>query len=155
MTQGERIRELRKALKLTLDRFGERVGVKKSALSQIENGKSGVTDQMIKSICREFDVSETWIRTGEGEMFPPVDRRTEIARLTRQLLNEEEDSFKNRFISMLADLSVEEWEFLEKRAKQLYEGTCLKTDDSENKNTLCHFLAESIFISPRNIFNNT
>jgi len=131
MTQGERIRELRKALKLTLDRFGERVGVKKSALSQIENGKSGVTDQMIKSICREFDVSETWIRTGEGEMFPPVDRRTEIARLTRQLLNEEEDSFKNRFISMLADLSVEEWEFLEKRAKQLYEGTCSKTDDSE------------------------
>lgn len=131
MTQGERIRELRKALKLTLDRFGERVGVKKSALSQIENGKSGVTDQMIKSICREFDVSETWIRTGEGEMFPPVDRRTEIARLTRQLLNEEEDSFKNRFISMLADLSVEEWAFLEKRAKQLYEGTCLKTDDSE------------------------
>lgn len=131
MTQGERIRELRKALKLTLDRFGERVGVKKSALSQIENGKSGVTNQMIKSICREFDVSETWIRTGEGEMFPPVDRRTEIARLTRQLLNEEEDSFKNRFISMLADLSVEEWEFLEKRAKQLYEGTCLKTDDSE------------------------
>lgn len=131
MTQGERFRELRKALKLTLDRFGERVGVKKSALSQIENGKSGVTDQMIKSICREFDVSETWIRTGEGEMFPPVDRRTEIARLTRQLLNEEEDSFKNRFISMLADLSVEEWEFLEKRAKQLYEGTCLKTDDSE------------------------
>lgn len=131
MTQGERIRELRKALKLTLDRFGERVGVKKSALSQIENGKSGVTDQMIKSICREFDVSETWIRTGEGEMFPPVDRRTEIARLTRQLLNEEEDSFKNRFILMLADLSVEEWEFLEKRAKQLYEGTCLKTDDSE------------------------
>lgn len=131
MTQGERIRELRKALKLTLDRFGERVGVKKSALSQIENGKSGVTDQMIKSICREFDVSETWIRTGEGEMFPPVDRRTEIARLTRQLLNEEKDSFKNRFISMLADLSVEEWEFLEKRAKQLYEGTCSKTDDSE------------------------
>ena len=131
MTQGERIRELRKALKLTLDRFGERVGVKKSALSQIENGKSGVTDQMIKSICREFDVSETWIRTGEGEMFPPVDRRTEIARLTRQLLNEEKDSFKNRFISMLADLSVEECEFLEKRAKQLYEGTCLKTDDSE------------------------
>lgn len=131
MTQGERIRELRKALKLTLDRFGERVGVKKSALSQIENGKSGVTDQMIKSICREFDVSETWIRTGEGEMFPPVDRRTEIARLTRQLLNEEKDSFKNRFISMLANLSVEEWEFLEKRAKQLYEGTCLKTDDSE------------------------
>lgn len=131
MTQGERIRELRKALKLTLDRFGERVGVKKSALSQIENGKSGVTDQMIKSICREFDVSETWIKTGEGEMFPPVDRRTEIARLTRQLLNEEEDSFKNRFISILADLSVEEWEFLEKRAKQLYEGTCSKTDNSE------------------------
>ena len=131
MTQGERIRELRKAHKLTLDRFGERVGVKKSALSQIENGQSGVTDQMIKSFCRDFDVSETWIRTGEGEMFPPVDRRTEIARLTRQLLNEEEDSFKNRFISMLADLSVEEWEFLEKRAKQLYEGTCLKTDDSE------------------------
>lgn len=127
----DRVKELRKKLNLTLKEFGEKIGVQSSAVSKWERGENNVPDQVIKSICREFDVSETWIRTGEGEMFPPVDRRTEIARLTRQLLNEEEYSFKNRFISMLADLSVEEWEFLEKRAKQLYEGTCSKTDDSE------------------------
>ena len=54
-------------------------------------------------------------------MFLPLDRNADIARLTKLLLNEESDSFKNRFISMLANLSVEEWEFLERKAMELAE----------------------------------
>lgn len=50
-------------------------------------------------------------------MFLPVDRNADIAKLTKQLLNEETDSFKNRFVSMLANLSTEEWEFLEKKLR--------------------------------------
>lgn len=69
---NERIKELRKALGLTLEKFGERVGLKKSSLSQIENGVNGVTDQLFKSICREYNVNENWLRTGEGEMFVPA-----------------------------------------------------------------------------------
>lgn len=67
MTQGERVRQVRKELGLTLEKFGERIGLKKSGLSQIENGKNSVTDQVIKSICREFSVDYTWLTTGEGD----------------------------------------------------------------------------------------
>ena len=68
MTIGERIRVLRKETGLTLEKFGECIGVKKAALSHIENDKNGPSDQTIKSIAREFAVSEEWLRTGEGPM---------------------------------------------------------------------------------------
>ena len=69
---NERVKELRKTLGLTLDKFGERLGVTKQTVSRIENGINNVTDQMFKSICREFNVNENWLRTGEGEMFVPA-----------------------------------------------------------------------------------
>lgn len=56
MTQGERIREVRKTLGLTLEKFGEKIGMKKNSVSQIESGKNSVTEQVVKSICREFNV---------------------------------------------------------------------------------------------------
>lgn len=69
MTQGERVKEVRKALGLTLDKFGEKVGVKKQTVSRIENGVNNVTDQMVLSICREFNVNYDFLINGEGEMF--------------------------------------------------------------------------------------
>lgn len=69
MTQGERIREIRKELGLTLEKFGEKLGVKKNSISQLENGKNSLTDQMTKSICREYNVSYDYLMNGEGEMF--------------------------------------------------------------------------------------
>lgn len=66
---NERIRELRKHLNLTLEEFGKKVGVTKAAISRIEKGERSVTDQMFLSICREFNVNENWLRTGDGEMF--------------------------------------------------------------------------------------
>lgn len=69
MTQGERVREIRKALGLTLDKFGDKIGLKKSGLSLIENGRNDLTEVNMKSICREFNVSKSWLRDGSGEMF--------------------------------------------------------------------------------------
>lgn len=66
---NERIRELRKHLNLTLEEFGKKVGVTKAAIGRIEKGERSVTDQMFLSICREFNVNENWLRTGDGEMF--------------------------------------------------------------------------------------
>lgn len=66
---NERIKQLRKELGLTLDKFGEKIGVGKSAISKIERGENGVSEQMLKSICREFNVREEWLRTGELPMF--------------------------------------------------------------------------------------
>lgn len=69
MTQNERVREVRNALGLTLEKFGERIGLKKAAVSLIENGKNSVTEQVVKSICREFNVDYMWLTSGDGEMF--------------------------------------------------------------------------------------
>lgn len=66
---NERIKQLRKKLGLTLEKFGEQVGVGKTAISKIERGENGVTEQMFKTICHEFNVREEWLRTGEEPMF--------------------------------------------------------------------------------------
>lgn len=73
MTQGERVREVRKSLGLTLEKFGEKIGMKKNSVSQIENGKNNVTDANVKAICREFSISEEWLRTGSGNMRIPIE----------------------------------------------------------------------------------
>ncbi len=66
---NERIKELRKALGLTLEKFGAKLGVTKTAISNIENGNRGLTDQMFLSICREYNVNPGWLETGNGPMF--------------------------------------------------------------------------------------
>ena len=68
---GERIKELRKALSLTQTAFGERIGLKQNSVALIEAGRA-TSDQTIFAICREFRVSEEWLRTGAGEMFVPT-----------------------------------------------------------------------------------
>ena len=69
LTEGARIREIRKSLGLTLEKFGEPLGVKKSAISGIETGNRNLTDQMIKAVCLQYNVNEDWLRNGTGEMF--------------------------------------------------------------------------------------
>lgn len=69
MTQGERVLEIRKALDLTMDKFGEKLGVQKSAISKIEKDRVNLSDQMVKLICREYNVNYDWLVDGEGEMF--------------------------------------------------------------------------------------
>lgn len=127
MNIGERIKMLRKSLGLTQQSFADRIGMKRNSIAQIELGRN-TSDQTIFSICREFNVNESWLRNGIGDMFLSTNRNANLAKLTKQLLNEESDSFKNRFVSMLANLSIEEWELLEKKAKELY-GANNKTDD--------------------------
>lgn len=69
MTQGERIKEIRKDLNLTLEKFGEKLGVTKVAISNIEKGNRNLTDQMIKAICREYNVKYDYLMYGTGEKF--------------------------------------------------------------------------------------
>ena len=99
MTQGERVREVRKSLGLTLDKFGERIGIKKSALSSIENGRSNLTDANIKFICREYNVNYKWLSAGEGEMF--IDNDDEFMARIDRIMAGEDEARKNLFKLML------------------------------------------------------
>ena len=69
MTQGDRVKEVRKNLGLTLEKFGQCIGLKKNTMSAIETGRNALTDANMKAICREFNVNEEWLRDGSGEMF--------------------------------------------------------------------------------------
>lgn len=100
MTQGERVKELRKALGLTLDKFGEKLGVTKTTISRIEKGVNNVTDQMAKGICREYGASEDWLRDGIGEMFAPDSEEELKALVQRYGLSEEDLILLRKFMSL-------------------------------------------------------
>lgn len=99
MTQNERVKEVRKTLGLTLEKFGDRLGIQKAAVSKIEKGENSLTDANIKAICREFSVDYMWLTTGEGEMFVETDDDF-FERIDRIMAGENETR-KNMFKALL------------------------------------------------------
>lgn len=117
---NSRIKQVRLALNLSQDEFGRRLGVTRGAITNIEFNKTEPKQLFVELLCREFDVNEAWLRTGEGEMFIKKSREEEIAAFVGNILKGEPD-FRRRLVSVLARLSVEEWQMLERMAKQLNE----------------------------------
>lgn len=107
MTQNERVKEIRKALGLTLEKFGEKVGVTKQTVSRIENGINNLTEQMTKSICREFGVDYMWLTTGDGEMF--VESDDDFMERIDRIMAGENDARKNMIKTLLnaSDADIE------------------------------------------------
>ena len=120
MTENDRIKEARKSLGLTQDKFGERLGVGRSAISNIEAGSRGVTDQLRLSVCREFNVNEDWLRTGEGSMFAESYKDEEITKFLGDILTDKPD-FRRRLVSVLARMTPDEWGLLEAKIRELAE----------------------------------
>ena len=120
MTQGERIREVRKALGLTLEKFGEKIGMKKNSVSQLENGKNSVTEQVVKAICREYNVDYMWLTTGDGEMFIDTDDDF-IERIDRIMAGE--DEARKSLFKFLLELSDEDIAALDRLMKKAIEFT--------------------------------
>lgn len=95
MNENERIKEIRKTLKMTMERFGERLGVTKTAISNIEKSNRNVTEQMRKAICREFNVNKDWLQTGNGEMFVQLSQDDETTHIVQDMLGSSAGSFYN------------------------------------------------------------
>lgn len=93
MTENERIRIVRKDHELTMEEFGKRLGVAKNTISQIESGKNSVTNQMRVAICKEFNVNETWLRTGDesGGKYLQKTVEDEITDLFTDIMNSPEN----------------------------------------------------------------
>lgn len=118
---NERITLLRKELKLSQTEFGERIGVSRGVIKNIDDKNVIVKPLLIQQICKEYNVNRTWIETGEGNMFNDLSRDAEIAEYIGSVLADEEDSFQKRLISALSKMTVEEWEVLEKLVTRLAE----------------------------------
>lgn len=118
MTQGERIREVRNALGLTLEKFGDRLGVTKVAISNLEKGNRNLTEQMAKAICREFNVDYMWLTTGDGEMF--IDTDDDFIERIDRIMAGEDEARKNLFKFML-ELSDDDIAALDRLMKKAIE----------------------------------
>ncbi len=110
---NDRIKELRKAMNLSQEKFGELLGITKSGVSDIESGRRKVTDQHVIMLANN-GVSEEWLRTGKGSMFIPKSKDEEIAEMLADIQKSGEDSFRHRLISALARLDDDGWDKLEK-----------------------------------------
>ena len=126
MTQNERVKEIRKTLGLTLEKFGERIGVTRGSMSNIENGNRNLTEQMTKSICREFSVDYMWLTTGEGEMF--IDTDDDFIERIDRIMAGEDEARKNLFKFML-ELSDDDIAALDRLMKKAIRVTRGETDE--------------------------
>ena len=127
---NNRIEKVRKTLGLTMEKFGERIGgVSKSTISNIEHGNRDLTEHMFKSICREFNVSEEWLRDGTGEMFSlPED---ETAALVSGLLEDPDNEFYSMILNIVRtyeQLQPDAQEVLKDFCKQLVENAGTRKD---------------------------
>lgn len=121
MNERERIKDLRLRLKLTMEEFGKRLGIQKSAVSKIENGSVSLTDQNRIAICREFGVNEDWLRYGSGDPFVKLSRDEQIEKMVNEIMLDKPESFKRRYISALAALDESGWTALEKFVDSIIE----------------------------------
>lgn len=115
-----RITDVRKSVGLTQGEFAEKLGLTRNFISLIENGNRIPSDRTITDICREFGISEKWLRTGEGDMRIPMSRDEEIADMVGKALSGDNE-FKKSVIRMICTRSESELEALEKMLSQLVE----------------------------------
>ena len=121
-----RIKQIRKATGLTQQEFADRLGISRSNIATYETREGNISDATIKLICREFNINETWLRTGEGEMHLPVNRDQAITDFMADILKGSPD-FRTKLVGVMARLSVEGWGMLEHRALEL--ANALNQDD--------------------------
>lgn len=116
-----RIKTIRTALGLSQQEFADKIGIKRGAVANYEVGRNEPIDAVISLICREFNVSEHWLRTGEGEMFVQIARDEEVMAFVGDVMRGEEDNFRRRFLLALSRLPAERWAEIEDFALQLAE----------------------------------
>lgn len=114
---SERIVELIKSLGIKKTIFARTLNVSQAFVSQLCSGERMPSDRTIADICREFDVSEEWLRTGTGPMFVEKARDEELAEFFGHVLAR--DDFKQRLLAALSRLDESEWAMLEQVARKL------------------------------------
>ena len=115
----ERLKALRKTLGLTQAEFSKKIGIKRNSYANYEVGRNHPIDAVIFSICREYHVSEAWLRSGEGEMFLSLDDEAKIQRWVRDTFTDESAAFQKRFALMMSELTPSQWKNLEEAAARL------------------------------------
>lgn len=118
-TIGDRISLVIKRSGLTKTKFAEQLHLSQPFVSGICSGAKQPSDRTIADICREFNVSEAWLRDGVGDMAVKRTMNQELALMVNDLMTEADESFRKRFVAALLELPTEFWPELEKFLKNL------------------------------------
>lgn len=115
----DRIKQVRKHYDLTQQKFADKIGVKQNTVAQYEMGRNLPIDSVIHLICKEFKISEEWLRTGKGKMLTDLSRKDELILWASTALDNETEEFRNRFVDALSELDINDWELLANMATTL------------------------------------
>ena len=114
----ERLKALRLKLNLTQSAFASRIGTTQNVVANYEIGRRNPSSSALNNICKEFNVNETWLRTGEGEMFQPKSRNDELLDYARRLAEGDPGSIQAQLLTVMTRLTDAQWEVLAQVAAQ-------------------------------------
>lgn len=114
MNKGERVLEIRKTLKMTLEEFGGKLGVTKTTISRIEKGVNNLTDQMATAICRTYNVNYDYLVNGDGDMFSNLPQTI----LDDLCVQYDLDALDRLIVEMYIDLPSQDREVIKKMMKE-------------------------------------
>ena len=117
----DRIKMIRKELKMTQQEFANRLKVTRNNIAGYEIGNRNPSDAVISLICKTFNVNEDWLRNGEGDMFIVVSKELELMAWAGEVLREESSSFRHRFIAALSVLDEKDWKEIERVQRKMTE----------------------------------
>lgn len=109
-----RIKKIRDSLGMTQENFGKKIGSARNTIANYETGNRHPSNAVITSICREFNVNEEWLRTGNGEPYCKRTQNKEILAFVNDIIEDVDESFKKRFMVALSKLNESDWETIEK-----------------------------------------
>lgn len=111
----ERLKEIRKSNPngKTQETFANYLEISKENISSYESGRRNPSDAFIKLVCEKCNVNEDWLRTGNGEMFMPETKDEQISKMLADVMKSEDENFKKKLISALAQLDKDGWDKLE------------------------------------------
>lgn len=119
---NERLKEVRLSTNMSQEAFGKKIGIESRAhISSLENGSRNITDRIVNDVCREFDVNEHWLRTGEGEMFERLTDQQRVMKYAAILLKDKDSLIANAITSFIVT-----YEQLDNTSKKVLEDIALK-----------------------------
>lgn len=127
----DRLKELRKTLKLSQTKFGEGIGVGLGVIRNLEDGITEPSTALVDLMSKVYNVDVVWLETGDGEMFRKMTRREKIAAFVSEALADESDSFRSEFILTLSALSDDGWRKLREVIREFKKAEEKIRQDSE------------------------
>lgn len=116
---SSRISTVIKSSGLTKTAFSKKIGLSQPFVSQLASGDASPSDRTIVDICREFGVSEHWLRTGEGEMFVRLSREEEITKFAMSIVRNPDSEFQRQLLATMAKLEPAQWQLMEQMLDDL------------------------------------